>query len=81
MVSCWDEGERESRETEGGSAWMKKERGKVRMSNGDTQPKTHSPTHPITLIGYMQIHPPMHLHTQQHTCIHTSHATQSMGEG
>ena len=34
VVSCWDKGERESREKEGGSEWMRKEGGKVRMSNG-----------------------------------------------
>ena len=34
VVSCWDKWERESREKEGGREWMRKEGGKVRMSNG-----------------------------------------------
>ena len=53
---------------------MKKEGGKVTMSNGDTQPKTDSPTHLITLLDHMHIHPPMHPHTTTHAY---AHATQS----
>ena len=45
MVSCWDERKRESREKKGGGGWMKKEGGKVRMSNGegwDDRRRAHS---------------------------------------
>ena len=47
VVSSWDEGEGKSREKKGGGGWMKKEGGKVTMSNGNTH--SPKPTHPHTL--------------------------------
>ena len=35
VVSCWDEGDRESREKKGGGGWMRKEGGRVRKSFGE----------------------------------------------
>ena len=45
VVSCWNEGERESREKMEGGGWMRKERGEVEMSNGegwDDRGRAHS---------------------------------------
>ena len=81
MVSCWDKGERESREKEGGSAWMKKEGGRVRMSNEDT----HTAQDTLTLTPYntnrLHAHPPTNAPTQTTTHMHTHKSCNTINGG
>ena len=75
--------ERVERKIKGGSGWMKKEGGKVRMSNGDTH--SIKPTHPHTLPYYSITCTSTHQCTYTHNNTHAytqvmQHNHQSMLE-
>ena len=71
VVSCWDKRKRESREKEGGSAWMKKEGVKVRMSNDEIHtaqdPLTHTPYNTNRLHAHPPTNAPTHTTTHMYT--------------
>ena len=74
VVSCWNKGERESREKVGGSEWMRKEEGKVRMSNEDTHTAQDQLTHTPYNTTRLHAHPPTNAptHTTTHMYTHKS---------